>query len=71
MPMFAALNDLTDLTLVDLPTGHWPMLSRPDDLADLIAALADHESSPPRHRQPRNRTRPGTTSQPAARGTNR
>ena len=33
--------DLEDLTLVDLPTGHWPMLSRPADLADIIAAEAD------------------------------
>lgn len=37
-PMFAPLNDLDDLTLVDLPTGHWPMLSRPSDLARVIAA---------------------------------
>jgi pimeloyl-ACP methyl ester carboxylesterase len=41
VPMFAPLNDLTDLTLVDLPTGHWPMLSRPADLADLIAKEAN------------------------------
>lgn len=39
-PMFAPLNDLTDLTLIDLPTGHWPMLSRPVDLADVIAEEA-------------------------------
>ncbi len=39
-PMFAPLADLTDLTLVDLPTGHWPMLSRPSDLARLVAAAA-------------------------------
>lgn len=39
-PMFAPVTDLTDLTLVDLPTGHWPMLSRPYDLADLIATEA-------------------------------
>ncbi|MDR1265602.1 MAG: alpha/beta hydrolase [Propionibacteriaceae bacterium] len=40
LPMFSPLNDLTDLTLVDLPTGHWPMFSRPADLADLIATEA-------------------------------
>lgn len=40
-PMFAPLTELTDLTLVDLPTGHWPMLSRPGDLADLISAEAN------------------------------
>ena len=22
-----------------LPTGHWPMFSRPDDLADLLVSL--------------------------------
>lgn len=42
-PMFAPLNDLDDLTVVDLPTGHWPMLSRPTDLADLIAVEADRD----------------------------
>lgn len=36
-PMFAAIAELADLTVVDLPTGHWPMFSRPDDLADVIA----------------------------------
>ena len=36
--MFAPLANLADLTLVDLPTGHWPMLSRPIHLADVIAA---------------------------------
>jgi hypothetical protein len=25
---------------VDLPTGHWPMFSRPDDLAELLLDLA-------------------------------
>ncbi|MCK6210194.1 alpha/beta hydrolase [Georgenia sp. EYE_87] len=30
----------TDVTLVDLPTGHWPMFSRPADLAQVIAAAA-------------------------------
>ncbi len=36
--MFAAVGELTDLTMVDLPTGHWPMLSRPTELAAAIAA---------------------------------
>ena len=40
-PMFAPLNDLTDLTFVDLPTGHWPMLSRPRALADLLSKEAN------------------------------
>jgi pimeloyl-ACP methyl ester carboxylesterase len=29
-----------DVTYVDLPTGHWPMFSRPRELADLIAQAA-------------------------------
>jgi pimeloyl-ACP methyl ester carboxylesterase len=29
-----------DVTLVDLPTGHWPMFSRPFDLAEAIVAAA-------------------------------
>ncbi|MBD8058176.1 alpha/beta hydrolase [Cellulomonas sp. JH27-2] len=33
-----------DVTYVDLPTGHWPMFSRPGDLA---AALADAASPTP------------------------
>ena len=37
-PMFAEVARLTDLEVVDLPTGHWPMWSRPDDLAVVIAA---------------------------------
>lgn len=35
-PAFAALAG-PQWTLRELPTGHWPMLSRPDDLADLLA----------------------------------
>ncbi|GAB3245514.1 alpha/beta hydrolase [Alteromonas gracilis] len=31
------------LTLVDLPTGHWPMWSRPAELADVIAAAAERD----------------------------
>ena len=27
-------------TIVDLPTGHWPMWSRPDDLARALEGLA-------------------------------
>ena len=29
---------MTDVHYVDLPTGHWPMLSRPADLGRLLAA---------------------------------
>ena len=34
---FAELPRLRDLTVVELPTGHWPQFSRPDDLGHIIA----------------------------------
>lgn len=37
----AGLNDHQHLRFVDLPTGHWPMWSRPAQLAELIADAAD------------------------------
>lgn len=43
--MFEALPELTQLDYVDLPTGHWPMWSRPHDLAEIIAAVAGREGS--------------------------
>lgn len=39
-PFLAGLAGLSDLTYVDLPTGHWPMWSRPDDLAERLEAIA-------------------------------
>lgn len=36
-PMFAEVAALTDLRLMDLPTGHWPMWSRPTELAELVS----------------------------------
>lgn len=39
-PFVAGLADLHDLTYLDLPTSHWPMWSRPDDLADLLGEIA-------------------------------
>jgi pimeloyl-ACP methyl ester carboxylesterase len=36
----AGLTDLRDVTYVDLPTSHWPMWSRPADLAALLGDLA-------------------------------
>lgn len=38
-PMFAEVAELDHLDVVDLPTGHWPMWSRPGDLAELIRAV--------------------------------
>ncbi|MFE6964176.1 alpha/beta fold hydrolase [Agromyces sp. NPDC057679] len=37
-PMFAEVSRLTQVDFVDLPTGHWPMWSRPVDLAQVIAS---------------------------------
>ncbi|MGO2536166.1 MAG: alpha/beta fold hydrolase [Brachybacterium tyrofermentans] len=39
-PMMAPVTAVRDLELVDLPTGHWPQWSRPDDLATLLAERA-------------------------------
>ncbi|PRB41227.1 esterase [Arthrobacter sp. MYb23] len=35
-PMFAEVATLEHLDVIDLPTGHWPMWSRPRDLAKVI-----------------------------------
>jgi pimeloyl-ACP methyl ester carboxylesterase len=34
-PLFSELAD-PQFQFIDLPTGHWPMFSRPDELADLL-----------------------------------
>ncbi len=44
-PFLAGLLDHTAVTYVDLPTGHWPMWSRPRELADVIGAVADGAQS--------------------------
>ncbi len=41
-PMMAEVATLRDFELIDLPTGHWPMWSRPADLAAAIATAAGH-----------------------------
>jgi pimeloyl-ACP methyl ester carboxylesterase len=38
-PMFAEVARLQRLDVIDLPTGHWPMWSRPDELAKAIATV--------------------------------
>lgn len=38
-PMFAEVAALRQVGFVDLPTGHWPMWSRPTDLAAVIAEV--------------------------------
>ncbi|MGO4434178.1 alpha/beta fold hydrolase [Paenarthrobacter sp. RAF9] len=39
-PMFAEVANLENMEVVDLPTGHWPMWSRPNDLAEVIASAS-------------------------------
>jgi len=39
-PLHTELGEVVDLTYVDVPTGHWPMFSRPAELAGAIAAAA-------------------------------
>ena len=36
----AGLTELRDVTYVDLPTSHWPMWSRPEELAAVLAGVA-------------------------------
>jgi pimeloyl-ACP methyl ester carboxylesterase len=36
----AGVRELRDITWVDLPTSHWPMWSRPKDLAAILADIA-------------------------------
>ncbi len=40
-PYTAELARAADCEIVDLPTGHWPQLTRPDDLARLLLAAVD------------------------------
>ena len=39
------LAELSDITWIDLPTSHWPMWSRPDELADIIGDVAQAHAS--------------------------
>ena len=39
-PMFAEVANLEHPDVIDLPTGHWPMWSRPRDLAKAIQSAA-------------------------------
>jgi len=41
----AGLAELRDVTWVDLPTSHWPMWSRPQELAGLIGDVAKAHAS--------------------------
>ncbi|GAA5208518.1 alpha/beta hydrolase [Microbacterium kyungheense] len=44
-PWFQELGSYAAVELIDLPTGHWPMWSRPDDLADELRRIAVRSSS--------------------------
>lgn len=37
-PYFAELKTLADYEIVDLPTGHWPMFTKPKELAEVMIA---------------------------------
>jgi len=39
-PWLAGFKELSNLTWIDLPTSHWPMWSRPKELADLLGDIA-------------------------------
>jgi pimeloyl-ACP methyl ester carboxylesterase len=40
MPFFAEIPKFEHCTIVELPTGHWPLFSRPDDLAVELEKVA-------------------------------
>lgn len=40
-PYTAELAKIKDYEIVDLPTGHWPQLTKPKELADAILAAVD------------------------------
>ena len=41
----AGLPELRDVTWIELPTSHWPMWSRPKDLAAIIGKIAQEASA--------------------------
>ena len=41
----AGVSELNDITWIDLPTSHWPMWSRPRELAEIIGGVAERASS--------------------------
>ena len=43
-PWLAGLTELRDVTWVDLPTSHWPMWSRPQELAAILGDIAKNAS---------------------------
>ena len=45
-PWLEGLAELRDVTYADLPTSHWPMWSRPKDLASLLGEVTRMVSTP-------------------------
>jgi pimeloyl-ACP methyl ester carboxylesterase len=45
-PYVAELARVHDVSVVELPTGHWPQHSRPEDLAALVVAAVDLAAEP-------------------------
>lgn len=45
-PMFAEVAHCSDFTYLELPTGHWPMISRPRELAELLIAATEPAAAP-------------------------
>ncbi len=43
-PYVQELARVRDVTVVELPTGHWPQLSRPDDLAAAVVRAIEGEA---------------------------
>lgn len=43
-PFLGGLSELRDVRYVDLPTSHWPMWSRPVELAEIIGGIAAEAS---------------------------
>ena len=42
----AGVPELRDLTWIDLPTSHWPMWSKPKDIARIIGEVATKAAKP-------------------------
>jgi pimeloyl-ACP methyl ester carboxylesterase len=40
-PFLAGLKEIRDVTWIDLPTSHWPMWSKPRELAAIIGEIAE------------------------------
>jgi pimeloyl-ACP methyl ester carboxylesterase len=45
VPFLSGLSELRNVTYVDLPTSHWPMWSRPKELAAIIGDIAQRASA--------------------------